>query len=620
MNFKRPIIFFILLCCVLIGGLIFTHAVRPRPNRLIGTEVFPIASNAITSISLNVEDESGQLRAVELKRQGRAWFFEHPYKGVLCNDRTIARILSATNQMKVLSICDAELASRFKFNRSLTLATVDKTYQCGFNPNGEIKSDRVAVATENEIVCVDAATIKQLPKTFNELMPQALLPFVSKDSILEMTWRENGVPFTRVYRDEVTSQKGDWIVEKADVFKKTNEVIAPLLEELVKKDFIVKYLTPIEGSSQQVFDHLSIEVLRKYGLDLDECARFTIRLREFKEERVFKFGHESVEAPGYIYCLIEHAPNAQSIVLVPKVIRTAFGEEGLFAVEYTNLAIVDGIDSPDIVDIRSMTNMQQANYIQENGTWVNKQIALNVDSKAMQSFIQHLLSLRGNLVAPNQPPMNDPIAIISLKKQQDASASATISFDRDENGDFFVYRNETKRLYFIKESDFPKALLSPNLAYDVLDKIALRVAPQTVKQIEIQQPEQDPITIVRDAEVASGWRMVQPVGAYVDVAVVNRWLAHLEKMETHSIMVKDDLFDVTAPWGYRSSGEPSYQLRLILDFNSSTTDLRKTIIFAESASEDGDVKMVVQGRTGEYLVAPEVVNDFKQLPFVYEER
>lgn len=612
MNFRRPIICLLFLCMLLIGGLVLTHVFRPSVNSRIGEQLISFAPETITEMSFDVKDEQGQWCTVHLKRQGTRWIFVSPYEGTLCDEDAIANILTACRQMHVASIVGRVQELNFTAQQYLTLKSVDKAIVCGFNLDAEMNLKHIAVAVDEEVVTVDATALAVLPKTLNALRTHALLPFTTPDYILELTWSEVGTPFTRAHR----LPNGNWEVSQADVFVKRESSIVPLLEDFVKKDLIHAYVFPKNHTEANKIDHIPTEMLMKYGLDM-ENARLSLRVRGLEDPVVLSLGKPSTESPDDIYCLI-HA--SQSIVLVPKTMREYFDEKGPLAIDYTNLAIVEQDETPPtMVEINLLTSGNHTTYVCTNGKWENKMVGLKVDETAISAFLKTLYDLRGDLLAIQQPEPTD--SMFQIKLQNEAKATdVTLSFTRDESGDMLVYNRETKRLYTIKEDAFPECLLSSTLTYDFFEKTALCVNPQSIVKITVQRPGEEDLILARDEAVTCGWRTIQPKGAYVDVEVVDAWLKHLEKLPAHALIIHEGYENTLAPWGYRSNGTPSYQLRLILDFADASQGLRNILLFGETSMEENFIPMIIQGRTVEYFIDPEIVNAFKRSPFVYENR
>jgi hypothetical protein len=610
MNFKRPILILLLLCMALAAGLVATDMLRPSLHQRVGRRLFSIDPEAVVTMQCDVKDESGAWCSVSLKRDGSRWSFVSPYRGMMCDVTAITKLLSLGRQMRVTSIVGPLQETNFHAQQYLTFTTVEKSYTCGFNLDSEMTLQRAAVAVDEEVVTIEASALKALPKTVSELRSRALLPFLPEDYILEMTWSEEGAPFMRAAR----LPQGDWEVTQADVFKKAKETIAPVLEALVKKDLIAAYVYASDDSDMATGEHISTEVLMKYGLDV-ENARLSVRVRGVDDPIVFSFGKRSTVMPGFVYCLMH---GSQSIVLVPEEVRDFFKASGPFAVDYTNLPLVEKRERPTTVDVRSYKHASYATYVYNGARWENKILGLAVDPAAMAALLEMLTTLRGDVIAIQQPAPTDVDLQVTL--HYGAEERITLLFVRDESGDMHVYCSETKRLYALPEDAIPEALLSETFAYDVLEKTALRLDPLTIQRVTIERPGAPTMAIARDDAVTGGWRTLQPAGGFVDLKVLEGWLKHFAWMPAEQLKVLDGRASVLAPWGVDASGSPRYTLKIVLDLDGSAEGLRNTLIFAPVQTLEMPVPMQVQGRLVEYTIAPEIVADLMRSPFVYEDR
>lgn len=611
MNFKRPILILLFLCLLLGAGLVATHVLRPRLDYRLGERLFTLPVESVTTMECDVLDETGQWCTAKLERQGIRWVFSSPYAGTYCSETAMNHIFEATRQMRVTSVIGRVQETNFNAQQYLTLKTIDKTLSCGFNRDSELSLEQTAVAIDNELVTIASETLASLPKQLNDLRSCALLPFTSSTAITEITWSEAEMPFTRAHR----LPDGDWEVSQADLFKKRKEVIDPILEHLVSSKIIAQYIFPSTPQEASTTERIPTEMLMKYGLDM-ENARLSIRTRDLDKPLIFSLGNSVPENPDYIYCLI-HA--SQSIVLIPQSIRAAFAPEGPFAVDYTNLPLLETDETPNILDIRLFSNDTRATYMRNGQQWENKLLGLTVDKAALDEFLDTLVALHADLLAIQQPEMTDPYLQISLQYSSEAKTT-TLAFAREETGDILVHCKETGRLYTLPEDVFPEKLYSPTLPYDLLDKTALRLNPSSITKITLQRPKQPDIAIARDASVTQGWRTLSPQGAYVNVEVVNAWLNHFSHMPAHALSVLQNHTNTLAPWGYRADGEIAYQLRVTLDFDGTNEHLRNTLLFAESARDDAFTPMILQGRLIEYLIAPDILQSLLQNPLLYEDR
>lgn len=607
MKFGRNILILLGMILLLSGALVVTRIYKPADAPVTGALLYPLRSEAVVAVSWDVQGPDEKACLMRLKRMGEFWEMEYPYPGARCDATAVADLLDAAAKMRIVSQLGKSEATAFTPERYLTLATPDREMTCAFGEVLPMALSQTLVETQGELVAVEAAHVAQLPKSAAAFRTRAILP-IPADRIQQLEWRGPEQPFTRVQR----LQNGAWTVALPFPFEPKAAPVAAALEALTDPKIVADYVRPADfapvATLPEIVHALAADSsLAPYGLDEENALRLTVLARGVRDGFSVRFGKQDPARPGNVFCLLD---GYQAVVSVPETLKDIFGASGPFVTNYRDLPILGDCSDAERILVQPARGEAPIELTKTHGLWsLVRPNALPAEHAIVREILEAFSGLTGDLIE-GKPFTDVLLAEVTFAFADQAEKRSTVAiYGLPTDETLKVYRQDLSRFYQVRRDALPEFLLQPNLDRMLVNRTILSLPAETIRRIAVLHRDGTSVAVRRQAD-GLGWETETPVGAYINVELLDEWLTRFAELKATRILADTpSTFGSLQPYGL----DIPY-LRLTLDLTGGEEGLRRILLVGTVDPETGTAPAMVQGRPVLYQLDEDDLAAFQLLP------